>query len=124
MNDYAKRIAEAVRDAAAEALLRRSEQSQALGEYVFAVAERKGADVLRRIDLDAIIASVPGPWLPIDDAPKEGEFLVYMPDEITKIQAAKRIAKCFVIGNAFAFDLTKPTLYMMPPQPKESHEQD
>lgn len=60
------------------------------------------------------------PWLPIENAPKEGVFLVYLPNEKLKIQAAKFHPNINVIGNSFAFDLTEPTHYKpLPPDPKD-----
>jgi hypothetical protein len=51
-------------------------------------------------------------WKPIETAPTEGEFLVYMPRETSKIQAARFNSRVRVIGNAFAFDLSHPTHWM------------
>lgn len=59
-------------------------------------------------------------WQPIETAPEHGQFLVYMPDEpFNKIQAATFHANYKVIGNHFAFDLTKPTHWMPLPDPPE-----
>lgn len=59
-------------------------------------------------------------WLPIESAPEIGEFLVFLPDERTKVQAARKNENgVFVIGDAFAFDLTEPTHWMpLPESPK------
>jgi len=59
-------------------------------------------------------------WRPIETAPNEGDFLVYMPSEPSKVQAAWRNKNgVFVIGGAFAFDISKPTYWMpMPPAPQ------
>ena len=51
-------------------------------------------------------------WEPIESAPKDGEFLVYMPDERTKIQAARWHPNVKTIGGNFHFDLTAPTHWM------------
>lgn len=57
-------------------------------------------------------------WRPIETAPTVGEFLVYMPDEIQKMQTARFRENVKVIGGHFAFDLTKPTHWMpLPPAP-------
>jgi hypothetical protein len=50
-------------------------------------------------------------WQPIETAPKVGEFLVYMPDEHRKFQVMYRNERVTIIGGAFAFDMTKPTLW-------------
>ncbi len=58
------------------------------------------------------------PWQPIETAPEDGEFLVYMPEERTRIQSAKFRQNVKTIGGAFAFDLTKPSHWMpLPPPP-------
>lgn len=59
------------------------------------------------------------PWLSIDTAPQVGTFFVYMPNERAKIQVAVYHPNVKVIGNVFAFDLTKPshwTPLMKPPK--------
>lgn len=56
-------------------------------------------------------------WQPIETAPDDGEFLVYTPNERRKIQAAEWHSNFKVIGNHFAFDLTKPTHWMPLPEP-------
>lgn len=57
-------------------------------------------------------------WQPIETAPEHGQFLVYMPEEPRrKIQAAEWHPNVKVIGNHFAFDLTKPTHWMPLPDP-------
>ena len=56
-------------------------------------------------------------WQPIETIPPEGEFLVFMPGERMKIQVAKWHPNVKVIGNVFAFDLTKPTHWMPLPEP-------
>lgn len=57
-----------------------------------------------------------GEWQPMSTAPAEGSFLVYMPQEMSKVQAARRNANgVFIIGNVFAFDTTEPTHWMPEP---------
>lgn len=60
-------------------------------------------------------------WQPIETAPKEGIFLVYMPEEKRPYQVANFHPNVNVIGNCFAFDLTKPTHWMPLPQPPGDH---
>ena len=56
-------------------------------------------------------------WLPIETAPEEGQFLVYMPeDKRCPIQVAKWHPNVKVIGNQFAFDQPKPTHWMPLPE--------
>lgn len=72
------------------------------------------------LDARAAIAAMPS-WRPIESAPKDGAFLVYMPEEHRKLQVMYRTegSKIAVIGGAFAFDLTKPTHWQpLPPPPK------
>lgn len=60
-----------------------------------------------------------GTWHPIETIPKEGEFLVYLPEEHRPFQIGYYHSKIVVIGNTFAFDLTKPSHYMvLPPRPE------
>jgi hypothetical protein len=56
-------------------------------------------------------------WQPIETAPKEGEYLVYMPAERHPIQVARYHPNVKVIGNVFAFDLSPPTHWMPLPAP-------
>jgi len=56
-------------------------------------------------------------WQPIETAPKEGEFLVFMPTNRSPIQLCTAHKNCTVIGNCFAFDLPKPTHWMHRPKP-------
>lgn len=59
-------------------------------------------------------------WQPIETAPAEGQFLVYMPDEKRQpIQVAKWRPNLKVIGNAFAFDMETPTHWQPLPAPPE-----
>ncbi len=58
-------------------------------------------------------------WQPIETAPKDGTFLVYMPNERIKVQAARFHPNVKVIGGVFAFELTKPTHWMPLPEPPE-----
>jgi hypothetical protein len=72
-------------------------------------------------------AALPAPavpqWLPIETAPLEGVFLVYMPTDTRQpIQVAKWGRKIRVIGNVFDFDAKPPThWHPLPaaPQPQE-----
>lgn len=52
-------------------------------------------------------------WKPIETAPKEGCFLVYMPEARggKKVQVAYYHPNVNIIGNAFDFDMPKPTLW-------------
>lgn len=59
-------------------------------------------------------------WLPIETAPQEGSFLVYMP----KAHKGKRVQTCVahpmltIIGGCFAFDMPPRTLWApIPPLP-------
>ena len=57
-------------------------------------------------------------WKPIETAPKDGQFLVYMPsDSRQPIQVAKWHPKMKVIGNHFDFDMEPPTHWMPLPEP-------
>ena len=62
----------------------------------------------------------PQGWQDIESAPKDGEFLVYMPNERAKIQAARWHPNVKTIGGNFHFDLTAPTHWMpLPPPPEQ-----
>lgn len=51
-------------------------------------------------------------WQPIETAPKVGVFLVYLPDELRKFQVMYRNERgVTIIGGAFGFDMSKPTLW-------------
>jgi hypothetical protein len=57
-------------------------------------------------------------WQPIETAPKDGRFLVFLSDGA--VEVAKRIpnSKTMVIGGAFSFDRSeKPTHWMPLPEP-------
>lgn len=56
-------------------------------------------------------------WQPIDTAPVEGEFLVFMPDGIPQIQTGVWHPNIKVIGNHFLFDMWPPTHWMPLPTP-------
>jgi hypothetical protein len=57
-------------------------------------------------------------WQPFDTAPKVGAFLVYLPSELSrKYQVMYRTERTVIIGGAFAFDMSKPTLWMPLPEP-------
>ena len=63
-------------------------------------------------------------WKPIETAPAEGIFLVYMPDyKRMPIQVAKWHPNVKVIGNQFAFDLPPATHWMPLPNPPEEKEE-
>ena len=85
--------------------------------------------VIRLVDLAMLdlhdVDTRPSAWQSIDSAPKDGQFLVYMPDEsVDKIQAANYRPNVKVIGNHFAFDLTKPTHWQpLPPAPEQKTEE-
>ena len=60
-------------------------------------------------------------WQPMETAPKEGQFLVYMPtDKRQSIQVAKWHPNVKVIGNVFAFDAQPPTHWMPLPAPPQA----
>ncbi len=64
-------------------------------------------------------------WLPIESAPPEGQFLVYMPDEKRMpIQMAKWHPNIKAIGGAFAFDLPPVTHYHPLPSPPAQSEDE
>ncbi len=57
-------------------------------------------------------------WKPIETAPEEGDFLVYMPtDERLPIQAAHWSKNCKVIGGHFHYDQEPVTHWMPFPAP-------
>ncbi|MET3232203.1 UNVERIFIED_ORG: hypothetical protein ABIC54_004408 [Burkholderia sp. 1263] len=57
-------------------------------------------------------------WKPIETAPAEGQFLVYMPGEKRQpIQVAKWHQNMKTIGNQFHFDMEQPTHWMPLPEP-------
>lgn len=78
----------------------------------------KAGQLTEDLPLDTKLYAAPVPasqgdgWLSIETAPKVGEFLVWMPEEIHKVQAAWRNANgVFVIGGVFHFDTSKPTYW-------------
>jgi hypothetical protein len=68
----------------------------------------------------ALSASRQEGWQPIETAPENGTFLVFMPKERTRIQVAKWHPNVKTIGNSFAFDLSDPTHWH--PLPSEPHQ--
>lgn len=74
------------------------------------------AAFIARLDEAATRAAGEAPpaqqWVPIADAPASCEVLVYMPEEKTQFQVMRKRPNVTIIGNVFAFDLTKPTHYM------------
>ena len=56
-------------------------------------------------------------WQPIETAPEEGEFLVYMPEGEPKIQTGVWHPNVKVIGNHFLFDMWPATHWMPLPEP-------
>ncbi len=55
-------------------------------------------------------------WQPIETAPKVGELLVYLPEEHRKFQVMYRTERVTIIGGAFGFDVSKPTLWAPIPE--------
>jgi hypothetical protein len=89
------------------------------GTQVSLIESDEGNLVFHSDALAAIEAAKPK-WEPIETAPDEGEFLVWMPNERTKVQSCRRRRAMDVIGGCFGFDLTKPTHWMPFPPPPES----
>jgi hypothetical protein len=59
-------------------------------------------------------------WQPIETAPENGQFLVYMPENTRQpIQVAKWSPTIKVIGNCFSFDMKPATHWMPLPEFKE-----
>jgi hypothetical protein len=57
-------------------------------------------------------------WQPIETAPAEGKFMVYMPDEKRQpIQVARWHPNVKVIGGSLDFDMPKPSHWMALPEP-------
>ena len=61
-------------------------------------------------------------WQDISTAPKKGEFLVWMPDEPEqrKMQVMSIFPYGTIIGGNFDYDLTKPTHWMLLPNPPKT----
>jgi hypothetical protein len=127
-NDYAKRIADAVIEAAAK-LCEETRVVTVGGYYDYDDGQRtldKAADAIRSLDLDAIIASVPGPKeIPLN-------VIRNWPDGFqARLEHVWRDLIGF-IPNYKLYDLQRMlaeygftmNVYEFPPQPKESHEQD
>ena len=89
-------------------------------------AEGKLAKSRRGVEnaiLSALSASRQEGWQPIETAPANGTFLVFMPGERTRIQVAKWHPNVKTIGNSFAFDLTDPThWHPLPSAPHQAQE--
>jgi hypothetical protein len=61
-------------------------------------------------------------WQPIETAPAEGTFLVYIPSERPgrRIQVARWHPNVKIVGHVFAFDLPPITHWRpLPPEPGE-----
>jgi hypothetical protein len=56
-------------------------------------------------------------WQPIETLPDEGQFLIYLPEEIRQFQVMYKNHRFSMIGGDFGFDLTKPTHWMPLPEP-------
>lgn len=63
-------------------------------------------------------------WRPIETAPAQGRFLVYMPEDSRQpIQVATWHPNVKIIGNVFHFDCKPPTHWMpLPPAPEAQDE--
>ena len=76
---------------------------------------------MRKAYRAALSCAAPAPsaaqWQPISTAPRDGEFLVYLPEEHRKYQVMYRTERTSIIGGAFAFDMSKPTDWMPLPAP-------
>lgn len=56
-------------------------------------------------------------WISFETPPPEGDFLVYMPTALHKIQAGwKNRNGVMVFGNCLSFDVEKPSHWMYPPE--------
>ena len=53
-------------------------------------------------------------WNPIETLPKNGNFLLYLPDEKDdeRIQPATVRPNCLIIGDRFSYDWSKPSHWM------------
>lgn len=62
-----------------------------------------------------------GNWKPFNTAPKQGSFLVYLPNERRKVEVMHCINETLsIVGGAFSFDISTPTLWHpLPDFPKE-----
>lgn len=125
--EEAERLFKSVREQLS-ALLRRIPELEAsrLAPSVHEMNYRAAMTALENVkaERDQLRAELEGRWLPIESMPKEGAFLVFTPNERSKVQAARRHGSVFVIGNAFAFDLTKPTHWAPEPPPPTTQEGD
>lgn len=60
-------------------------------------------------------------WNPIETLPKNGNFLLYLPDEKDdeRIQPATVRPNCLIIGDRFSYDWSKPSHWMERPKAPE-----
>lgn len=85
------------------------------------IAELEAA-LRQRLAADAQPLEAKG-WMPIETAPKEGSFLVYLPEESAhkRVQPMHVRASFSTIGDTFAFDKSEPTHWQpLPPPPTQS----
>lgn len=106
-NDYAKRIAEAVIEAAVTVV-----KERAATDEIFVA---NAADAIRSLDLDAIIASVPGPHA-LAFAESVLQEALKMPSEVEAVKYYRYKMACTLRE---AFDTVRAKY-----NSKESHEQD
>jgi hypothetical protein len=86
------------------------------------------ADAIRSLDLDAIIASVSGPWMPIETAPKDGTEVWAHNGEQVRMKYLSCEEWCgWIYADVLLSEADpapeQPSHWMpLPPQPKESHD--
>ena len=80
-----------------------------------------GGATIREAIRAAISAAEKAAWRPIAEAPKDGEFVVYLPDEKTRFHTARFRPNVKTIGHLFAFDMTPATHFRpLPPPPEQT----